>query len=274
MTKDRFSAIDEIMNGKQESVEIVCIIDKSGSMDTIKADAMGGFNAFLESQQKLPGDARITVTLFDTSVNMICDATPLSGAAKLTPENYIPGGYTSLFDAIGKTVTIVSDRHKKAEGSGEKPDKIIVCILTDGEENSSKQYKKDQILSLINTMRDEHKWEFVYVGVGPDAFKADAIGIPQSHTMSVPHTGYGTQTAYGGLINYYSSSRSGQPTENWNTPHSAPYTGHTIINQHTPDSYLNYPIPSQTPQKKNRKKTGYYRSTTGNIGESRTFTYR
>lgn len=199
----------------KDLTEIVCIIDRSGSMATIAADATGGFNTFLDRQKDVPGDVQMTLVLFNDGYEMLHNGVQLTRVEKLTRENYIPSGMTALFDAIGKTVTEVIERHRTDENP---PQKTIVCILTDGQENHSKEYRdKKQVEDLIDTAKTEHGFEFIYIGVGIEAFDSTQIGIPQSHSMKVPHSAGGMSASYDSLGNATVQYRtSGSINGSWN----------------------------------------------------------
>ena len=164
--------------------EIVCIIDKSGSMDSIKNDAIGGFNAFLEGQKKVKGKANLTLVLFDTTYNMVYENVPVKKAKELTKDTYVPGGCTALLDAVGKTIDDVGERlnmtHEK-----DRPCKVIFCILTDGQENSSEKFTRKQIFDMISHQHGKYNWEFIYLGANQDSFaEAGSIGIAKGSTLN------------------------------------------------------------------------------------------
>jgi len=128
--------------------EIVLIIDKSGSMDAIKSDAIRGFNAFLAEQKKIDRAANVTFVLFDDQYQLIHDGMDIHEVEDLTEETYRPSGTTALLDAIGRTVDRVGER-LDAMVETEKPENIIVFILTDGMENASSDYSRDKIREMI-----------------------------------------------------------------------------------------------------------------------------
>lgn len=181
---------------KEGLTEIVCIIDKSGSMDLIKEDAIGGFNAFLREQRELPGDALVTLVLFDTVYNVLTNGIPIEKVAPLDERTYRPGGMTALLDAVGITLDRVSRRIEETPIAA-KPEKVIVAILTDGLENSSVEYTGKQILTKIQHKQQVDNWEFVYLGANQDAIKeAAALGIKKTHAMNFAGTSEGVKESY------------------------------------------------------------------------------
>ena len=149
-----------------KTTHIVAILDASGSMYTLEKDVIGNFNTFLKEQQKLPGKAKLTLVTFDSKVKKIHDKIKLKKVKPITDEYQI-GGLTALYDAIGEALTPMLNK-----------DKVIVLIHTDGEENSSREYTKARIKSLIES---KPEWEFIFVGADIDASSAGAeIGIAKT----------------------------------------------------------------------------------------------
>ena len=166
--------------------EIICVIDKSGSMESKLEDAIGGFNGFLAEQQREEGEALMTLTLFDTDYNIIHDGVPVADVPRLTADTYRPGGMTALLDALGRTIDKVADRIHDAPGD-ERPERVVVVVITDGLENSSREYRRDQVAERIVRRRDEDGWEFVFLG-------ADLESIREAQSMGIEHTSVGTTT--------------------------------------------------------------------------------
>lgn len=185
------------MSQDQTPVEIVAIIDRSGSMAEIQSDAIGGFNAFLEKQKQLPGEATLTLTLFDHEYLTPVAAAPLQTVEPLTDQTFVPRGTTALYDAIGRTLTDLLAR---------SPQRAIVVILTDGIENASREFGRDQVKDLITRAQDKG-YQVLYLAANQDAFRAGAqIGVVRSATMNFDYTGAGVRaamnTATASAVNY------------------------------------------------------------------------
>lgn len=162
---------------KQGLTEIVAVIDKSGSMDAIREDAMGAFNRFLSDQKNLPGEATFTLTLFDTNYNIVHARKPIKDVPELIRETYVPSGFTALTDAVGRTIDEVGKRLFDTP-EPERPERVVMVIVTDGQENSSKEYSRQTVLDKIEHQTNVYQWEFVFLAAGPDAMKeAQRIGI-------------------------------------------------------------------------------------------------
>ena len=175
--------------------EIIAILDRSGSMASIVADAIGGFNTFLADQKSVPGEARMTTILFDDQYDVLYSGKPLPEAEPLNSKTFVPRGGTALLDAIGKTLNVQGARIK-TDGWA---DKVIVCILTDGGENQSREFTRDQIKTMVQHA-EGHGWSFVFLAANQDAFAAGAsYGISAAHTMAFAANSIGTQSAYASM---------------------------------------------------------------------------
>ena len=144
-------------------VLISVILDKSGSMETKQADVIGGFKRFLEDQRKVPGFARMIVTQFNTEVTPPTPAVPIHEMLPLSHDTYTPGGGTALFDAVAQTVS-------RADAEARPEDRVLCLIITDGEENSSRETTIEQVRTIIREREARGNWTFAYLGAAPDAW--------------------------------------------------------------------------------------------------------
>jgi len=185
--------------------EIVCVIDRSGSMQPLQADAIGGFNTFLAEQQRLTGDARLTLVLFDHEYQVVHDGIGVGEARPLDRSTYVPRGQTALLDAIGRAIMTVDARLRPTNSTP-----VIVCILTDGEENASVEYRQEQVSELIRRHRAEQGWQFVFLSAREDAFKtAASLSIDPKHSASFASSSAGIAGAYKSVTTMVKSFRSG-----------------------------------------------------------------
>lgn len=175
--------------------EIVVILDRSGSMNTIKSDAIGGFNQFISEQKKVDGEASVTLVQFDDAYEMVYENVPLAQVQPLNDTIFVPRGMTALYDAIGKTIETLNRRNFCA--ACHKDTKTIFAILTDGQDNSSRMYTQQKINDMIRHQRDEHKWEFIFLAANQVAFATGSLlGIKSSDTFSFAANAIGTRSAY------------------------------------------------------------------------------
>lgn len=171
---------------KAAPVEIVAILDRSGSMGMLVEDAIGGFNTFLKEQQALPGEALMTLVLFDTQYEVLYSTTPIKGVPELTRQTYLPAGMTAMNDAIGRALVALEAR---------SPEKAVVCILTDGLENASREFDTAQVKAKIEAAQ-KRGWEVVYLAANQDAFATGAsYGINPAATSNFVASGAGVRTA-------------------------------------------------------------------------------
>lgn len=185
----------------------ILIIDRSGSMISIRDDTEGGIRTFADEQGKLPGKSTLTLAEFDDKYSVVLSFSPLKKA-----ENYrlIPGGMTALLDAVGRTVTAEGE-HLAAMDEGKRPSKVVVVIATDGQENSSREYTRERVRELISHQQEKYGWEFVYIGANQDSFaEARSMGISMDSTLDYNATSMGTRSAWRGTTQSVGNYVSGQ----------------------------------------------------------------
>lgn len=191
---------------KKKLCEIVCIVDRSGSMASIVDDAIGGLNTFFEEQKKVPGKALVTTILFDHEYIVYHDGIKLEDVKPFDNKTYVPRGTTALLDAIGRGIATAKERIRDLPKT-KQPSKIIVAVLTDGFENSSREYNKDKIVKMIKDQRKE-KWEFIFLAADEQAMHdAMILGFQKVDTMSFTKTGAGVRVAYTNMSNLTANYR-------------------------------------------------------------------
>lgn len=194
---------------KTLNTEVLVITDRSGSMSSIVNDVIGGYNTFIEEQKKIPGEARVTFVQFDDKYEEVYVGKPLQSVPTLNRDTFVPRGSTALLDAIGRTLNSQSLRIKN-EGWAEL---VVVCIITDGEENASREYTAERVRTL--TQEAEGKgWKFVYLGANQDAFKVTQhLGFRGAISANYSADSVGTKYAYGVMGQTMSCLRSGGSEE-------------------------------------------------------------
>jgi len=184
MEEDRLIRDEE----KVEPVEIFCVVDRSGSMHSLVDDAIGGFNAMIEEQKKIPGEAYLTLATFDDKYDLVYECKPLQEVPEANLMTFQPRGSTALWDAVGKTLEAASKRI----GS----ERVIVVIITDGYENASSEYTADQVKGIVKDCKDS-SWEFLFLGANIDSFEVGgAMGFAANQTFDYDSSGRGVQTMY------------------------------------------------------------------------------
>lgn len=190
--------------------DITVILDKSGSMESRRTDAIGGFNALVDDQKAQPGEAALSLVQFDTSYGVtFTEKAPIDVPA-LTMETYTPSGGTALLDAMGKTID-ATGRRLAAMSEDARPGKVIVVIITDGEENSSREFTYPRVNEMICHQRDVYKWEFMFVGTNQDAIaSASRIGIQASSALTYGTSPRATRVALDVVADSISALRAGR----------------------------------------------------------------
>jgi hypothetical protein len=192
---------------KKGLTEIVCLMDKSESMGSIKKDAIGGFNKLIKSQKEEDGQALITAALFDKDYKYLYFGTDIKNVKRLTKNTYAPSGKASFLDAVGKVIDEVGVRLSDTSEE-ERPEKVIFTILNCGEENSGSEYTREQIFNKIKLQTDVYKWQFVFLAANQDAVKsASLIGIDNKFANSFTYSGEGIRKSFDMMSKAISSYR-------------------------------------------------------------------
>lgn len=182
--------------------EIIFIVDRSGSMSSIQRDMIGGFNSFIKEQLKLPTDCKVSFYQFDTydpKVEVVYERRPLKEVPELNTETFVPRGGTPLLDAVATVVKRVEKRLDEAY-EFDRPEKVLVVVITDGEENSSTEWNRDQVKQIIETKEEKNKWEFVYLGANQNAWAVGAtMGMKASSTLAYVASAGGTDSMWKSL---------------------------------------------------------------------------
>lgn len=161
---------------KQDFTYIAVVLDRSGSMSLVQQQTINNFNEFVTTQALVPGDARLRLAQFDNEYEIVFDR-PLGLVEPLTHATFVPRGGTALLDAIGQTIDDLGIALKSIKEK-DRPGKVIVAILTDGEENSSHRYTRQKVAAMVKHQREKYNWLFVFMGA-----TEDAVTIAESYGM-------------------------------------------------------------------------------------------
>ena len=184
------------------SVDITVVLDRSGSMELIRDDTIGGFNTFLEEQKKTNPNARITLVQFNDFPLTIFAGKKVRDVQPLTRDTFKPGGWTALLDAVGTTIDHTGSRLASMPAE-KRPDLVMFIIITDGQENTSKIFNKDQVKAKITHQTDWYKWDFVFLGANMDAVKVGATyGIPWTKSMNWGNNHEGVGSTFSTTASY------------------------------------------------------------------------
>lgn len=178
---------------KKNLTELVFILDKSGSMSGLEKDTIGGYNSMLEQQRKVDGECVITTVLFDNCYELLHDRIDIRAVRPISEREYFVGGSTALLDAIGKTIHKIGTAQKNT-AEDYRAEKVMFVIITDGEENSSRQYSSTQVKKMIQRQKERYGWEFIFLGANIDAVEtAGRFGIDADRAVDYVPDSEGTE---------------------------------------------------------------------------------
>lgn len=193
---------------KKDSADITIVLDRSGSMESVRNSTIEGFNTFIEEQRKVPGEGFVSLVQFDNEYTPLYAAVALEVVPKLTRETFVPRALTALLDAIGRTI-ISTGLRLSAMPESARPDKVLFVIMTDGGENASKEFTREKVFEMITHQRQVYSWDFVFIGANQDAIGvAASVGIPRGSAIKYAANDAGTQCAFDSINSYATQSRS------------------------------------------------------------------
>lgn len=205
---------------KKGYTDITILLDRSGSMETIKSDMIGGFNHFRDEQKKVEGKLTVTLYQFDNwntyTLSGVCleKVYENKDISEVPDLELIPRGTTPLIDATCKSIREVGNRYSEMKEE-DKPEKVIFVIITDGLENASMENSREILKKLIEEQTEKYNWQFVYLGANQDTFtEAASYGISRGQTMSYAPTSDSVKTMYHNLSSAITRSRTSDDDDN------------------------------------------------------------
>lgn len=189
-----------------ETTLLVLVVDRSGSMETIREDMEGGIKTLLSEQAKEPGQCLVTLAQFDDVYELLLQGVPV---AELEPYRLIPRGTMALLDAIGRTISDVRSRIEALEPN-RRPGHIIFAVITDGMENASKEWSRLQVMDSVKARVDEG-WDFTFLGANQDAIQeGGGVGVSAGASLTYDASAAGTRAAMSGLSSSIGRVRRGE----------------------------------------------------------------
>ena len=184
------------MKKTKQLTELVFILDRSGSMQDLEKDTIGGFNSMIKKQKDSKVNALVTTVLFDDESVVLHDRVKIDEVPEMTNKEYYARGMTALLDAVGSTIKHIETIQKYARKE-DKPAKTLFMITTDGYENSSRTYTFKKVKQLIEKQKEKNGWEFVFIGSNMDAIEsASKIGISRDYAATSMGDEKGTEVLY------------------------------------------------------------------------------
>lgn len=188
-------------------IELVFILDRSGSMAGLEDDTIKGFNSLLNKQRNEVGEAIITTVLFDHSYELLHDRINLKSIRNITDKEYYVRGSTALLDAIGYTIDKIGNVQKVTQAE-HRADKVLFVITTDGMENSSRKYNYKMIKRMIENQKRKYNWEFIFMGANMDAISvANNFGIDANRAVNYHSDQKGTSLNFESMSKVVSDLR-------------------------------------------------------------------
>ncbi len=161
---------------RADLTDITLVVDRSGSMQSIREDAEGGVNSFITGQAKQPGQASFTLVQFDTEYEFVHRGVPIG---QVPAYQLVPRGSTALLDAVGRAINETGER-LAAMSEADRPGLVVFVVVTDGQENSSREFTKARIKEMIEHQQTHYSWQFTFLGANQDAFaEGAALGVAQ-----------------------------------------------------------------------------------------------
>lgn len=198
---------------KKNLTELVFILDRSGSMQGVEADTIGGFNSMLNKQKKEPGEALVSTVLFDDRVEVLHDRVRAKRVKPITDREYYVRGCTALLDAVGGAIHHIGNIHKYARPE-DVPEHTLFIITTDGMENASHCYSAHQVRQMIRRQKKKYGWEFLFLGANIDAVEtAGHLGIDADRAVNYHCDSEGTRLNYQVLTQAVSAVRCSAPLD-------------------------------------------------------------
>lgn len=190
----------------EDVMDLVFILDRSGSMWNLEEDTIGGYNSYI-AKEKAKGDKiLVTLVLFNDEYQMLYTRKPIEEVEELTSEEYFTTGCTALLDAIGTTINSLDK---------EVSNKVMFVITTDGLENASTRFRKSEIKELIQS----HDWEFLFIGADIDSYaEASYLGIRSDRAANYEKSSAGVGALFGSVGKFrcaYSRDEMRSGDESW-----------------------------------------------------------
>lgn len=181
----------------KKRTEIVTILDKSASMRKHTLDVIRGLNSFIEQQKGELGEANFTLVQFNERVKIAAITKTLKDTPEISSADFCAEGQTALYDAIGLTVESTSSRLSRLLDQDFTPSGVIICIMTDGEENASSQFTLREISKIIRHKTEVFGWKFYFfAATEAAALEGQKLGIPKDHLVRHDNSSDGFQIAY------------------------------------------------------------------------------
>ncbi len=187
---------------------IAALLDRSGSMQDCKRATETGFDELIAKQRSEPGEAVVTLSMFDDAYDNVYANVPI---ADVDPLSLVPRNMTAMLDAIGRFITEIGE-HLASLADADRPGTVICLIMTDGMENASREWTYDAVHALITQQREQYSWKFIFLGANIDAVDVGGrIGVPQATSMTYSADPVAVEATWASAGRTMSTGRAGAP---------------------------------------------------------------
>jgi hypothetical protein len=190
--------------------DITVVLDRSGSMAAIAGDVIGGLNTFIQGQSQVEGEARFTLVQFDDRYEVVHAHVPVEQVPPLTDRTYVPRGSTALLDAIGRTIIDTGARLAMLP-EAERPEAVIFAVQTDGLENASREFTREQVFAMIRHQEEKYAWQFVFLAADQNAIdEGGRMGFAAASALDYDKSGAEMSAMYRMMASKVTDVRRGQ----------------------------------------------------------------
>jgi hypothetical protein len=186
------------------------VLDRSGSMASIAEDVIGGLNTFIREQAQVEGEAWFTLVQFDDRYEVVHAHVPVQQVPPVTDRTYVPRGSTALLDAIGRTIVDTGVRLAMLP-EGDRPQAIVFAVQTDGYENASREFTREQIFEMIRHQEEKYAWQFVFLAADQNAIEEGGkLGFASAAALDYDKSGREMAAMYRMVTSKVTDVRRGQ----------------------------------------------------------------
>jgi hypothetical protein len=193
--------------------DITVVLDRSGSMESIASDVIGGLNTFIREQAQVEGEACFTLVQFDDHYEVVHAHVPVQDVPPLTDRTYVPRGSTALLDAIGRTIVATGARLAMM-AEADRPQVVVFAVQTDGLENASREFSRQQVFDMIRHQEAKYGWQFVFLAADQDAIaEGDKMGFAAASAIDYDKDTGGVAALYSVVNRNLADVRRGQASK-------------------------------------------------------------
>ncbi len=193
-TTTTVTVTEEVVNATPSITRVALVIDRSGSMNSVRAETLGGINAQLETLKKtakLGGETFVSYIQFDDVIETVFANKRAEELVPLTEDQYVPRGWTALYDATLRAISTLKQESDPADAA------YLVVVVTDGADNKSSETNQYKLGQMIKEYEAKGNWSFTYLLANLDARQfAQALNVNFNNVASYDGTKGGTRRGF------------------------------------------------------------------------------